>query len=338
MATLPTRMLGNRAVSSIGLGCMNLSHGIYGHIVSDEEGTALLNRALDLGVTFLDTAAVYGAGTNELLIGKAVMHRRQEFALASKCVLDRRDGQQVLDGRPESILKTLDEALVRLRTDHIDLYYLHRLDPAVPVEESVGALARAREAGKIGGIGLSEMSGTTIRRACAATPITAVQSEYAPWVRNPEAGALQACRDNGIAFVAFSPLGRGFLAGAVRDDHFEDGDLRNILPRFKGENLVHNLTLYAAFADLARDAGCTPAQLAIGWVLAQGEDVIPIPGTRSIAHLEEDLATATMSFDAALLARVDAIFSPGAVKGNRYGADLQKTIDTEILPEEIGED
>lgn len=334
--TLPTRRIGPLTVSAIGLGCMNLSHGVYGHIVSEEEGAALLNRALDLGVTFLDTAAIYGAGANERLIGKAVMHRRQEFTLASKCVLDRRDGKQVLDGRPESVLKTLDEALVRLGTDHIDLYYLHRLDPAVPVEESVGALARAREAGKIGGIGLSEMSGTTIRRACAAAPIMAVQSEYSPWVRNPEAGALAACRDNGVAFIAFSPVGRGFLAGAVHNDRFEKGDLRNVLPRFTGDNLAHNLTLYAAFADLAREAGCTPAQLAIGWVLAQGDDIIPIPGTRSIAHMEEDLAAATIYFDAALLARVDALFAPGAVKGARYGADQQKAIDTELLPEEIG--
>lgn len=335
MATLPTRALGNRTVSSIGLGCMNLSHGIYGHIVSEEEGAALLNRALDLGVTFLDTAAVYGAGANERLIGKAVMHRRSEFTLASKCVLDRRDRKQVLDGRPESILRTLDEALVRLGTDHIDLYYLHRLDASVPVEDSVGALVRAQEAGKIGGIGLSEMSGATIGRAAAVHPIMAVQSEYSPWVRNPEAGALQACRENGIAFVAFSPVGRGFLAGAVRDADFAEGDLRTMLPRFQGDNLAHNLTLYAAFADLARQAGCTPAQLAIGWVLARGDDIIPIPGTRSIAHLEEDLTAATLSFDPAILSRVDEIFVPGAVKGARYGVEMQKTVDTELLPEEV---
>jgi aryl-alcohol dehydrogenase-like predicted oxidoreductase len=335
MATLPVRMIRGRAVSAIGLGCMNLSHRIYGRITSEAEGSALLNRALDLGVTFLDTAAVYGGGANERLIGKAVMHRRREFLLASKCVLDRRDGQQVLDGRPESILRTLDEALVRLGTDHIDLYYLHRLDPKVPVEESVGALARAVEAGKIGAIGLSEMSGATIRRANAVHPVAAVQSEYSPWVRNPEAGALAACRELGIAFVAFSPVGRGFLAGAVREDRYEKDDLRAVFPRFNGDNLKANLLLFDRFAALAAAAGCTPAQLAMAWVLARGEDVIPIPGTRSIAHLEENSAAATLRIDPAILAGVDDIFAPGAVHGARYSESMQKAIDTELLPEEM---
>ena len=213
---LPTRRIGPFQVSAIGLGCMNLSHA-YGTKPSEEEAAALLNRALDLGVTFLDTAALYGMGANERLVGKAVMHRRADFTLASKCVLDAVDGKRVLDGRPESIRRTLDAALVRLGTDHIDLYYLHRLDRNVPVEESVGELGRAVEAGKIGAIGLSEMGAATIRRAHAVHPVAAVQSEYSPMVRNPEVAVLDTCRELGIGFVAFSPVARGMLACGVRD-------------------------------------------------------------------------------------------------------------------------
>jgi len=329
--TLPTRRFGPFTVSQIGLGCMNLSHA-YGVPPSETDGARLLNRALDLGCTLLDTAALYGGGNNERLIAKAVMHRRAEFTLASKCVLDMRDGKRVLDGAPESIARTLDGALQRLGTDHIDLYYLHRLDRNVPVEESVGALVRAREAGKIGAIGLSEMSAATIRRAHAVHPIGAVQTEYSPASRNAEVAVLDACRALGIAFVAFSPVARGLLAGSVRDDRYEKGDIRATMPRFVGERLRRNLALVDRFDALARDAGRTPAQLALGWVLAQGEHIVPIPGTRSITHLEENLAAAPL--DAELADAVDALFPPNALEGARYSAPMQAQIDTELLPDE----
>ncbi|AGH51055.1 putative oxidoreductase [Sphingomonas sp. MM-1] len=332
--TLPTRRIGPFTVSAIGLGCMNLSHG-YEPFPAEEDAARLLNRALDLGVTFLDTAAIYGDGANERLIGKAVMHRRREFTLASKCGLGVHDGKRGLDGRPEAVASTLDGALARLGTDHIDLYYLHRLDRNVPIEDSVGALVRAKEAGKIGAIGLSEMSAATIHRAHAVHPIAAIQTEYSPWVRNPEVAVLDACRELGIGFVAFSPVARGFLAGAVRDDRYSGSDIRAVMPRFLEPQLSHNLALFDRFRAVAQAAGCTSAQLAIGWVLARGENIVPIPGTRSIAHLEEDVATACIAIDPAALAAVDAIFAPGAVAGRRYPPAMQAQVDTELLPEEL---
>lgn len=332
--TLPTRTIGPFTVSAIGLGCMNLSHA-YGRPVSEEDGAALLNRALDLGVTFLDTAALYGAGNNERLLAKAVMHRRAHFTLASKCVLDMYDGKRGLDGSPTAIARTLDGALGRLGTDHIDLYYLHRLDRNVPVEESVGALVRAKEAGKIGAIGLSEMSAATIRRAHAVHPIVAVQSEYSPVVRNPEIAVLDTCRELGIGFVAFSPVARGLLCDAVRDDAYEsDQDIRRAMPRFLGDNLRHNLIAVDAYNALAARAGATPAQLALAWVLSRGDHVVPIPGTRSIPHLEEDLGALDLTIDPAVFAEIDAIFAPGAIRGARYSATMQAQIDTETFPDE----
>ncbi|PZO75018.1 MAG: aldo/keto reductase [Sphingomonas hengshuiensis] len=312
---------------------MNLSHA-YGVPPSEEEGARLLNRALDFGVTLLDTAALYGGGRNEALLGKAVMHRRAEFTLASKCVLDMRDGQRVLDGRPEAIAATLDAALARLKTDCIDLYYLHRLDRNVPIEDSIGALVRAKESGKIRALGLSEMSAATIARAHAVHPIAAVQNEYSPIVRNPEGGVLAACRARGIALVAYSPLVRGLLAGAVRDEGFVPGDIRLGMPRFREPNLTHNLTAVDAFNRLARDQGATPAQLSLAWLLAQGNDIVPIPGTTRLAHLADNLAGATLRLGPEVLARIDETFGPGAIRGPRYAASAQAQIDTEILPSE----
>lgn len=336
MTQLPTRTIGSLTVSNIGLGCMNLSHA-YGVPPTEAEGAALLNRALDLGITFLDTAALYGFGANERLIGKAVMHRKAEFTLASKCVLDVIDGKRGLDGRPEAITKTLDGALQRLGTDHIDLYYMHRLDKQVPVEESMGALVRAKEAGKIGAIGLSEMSAATIRRAHAVHPITAIQTEYSPWVRNAEVAVLDACEELGIGFVAFSPVARGFLADAVHEAGYEPHDIRNHMPRFTPENLAANMPLLDRFRAVARQAGITPAQLSLAWVLARRPYIVPIPGTRSIAHLEENVAAAHITLDADTVAAVDAIFTPGAVHGTRYSPPMQAQIDTELLPEEMAE-
>ena len=310
---------------------MNLSHA-YGAPVPEEHGVALLNRALDLGVTLLDTAALYGYGTNERLLGKAVMHRRSEFTLASKCVLDAVDGKRMLDGSPAAIARTLDSALGRLGTDHIDLYYLHRLDRQVPIEESVGALVRAKDSGKIGAIGLSEMSAATIRRAQAVHPLAAVQSEYSPVSRNPEVAVLDACADLGIAFVAFSPVGRGLLAGAVLDDGYVAGDIRRGFPRYVEPRLSRNLTLVQRFAALAADAGMTPAQLAIGWGLAKAPHIVSLPGTTSVAHLEEDIAAGPIAPD--LVAAVDDIFPPNALEGARYNAAMQAQVDTELLPGE----
>ncbi len=332
MTSLPTRTIGPFTVSAIGLGCMNLSHA-YGTPVSEADGIALLHRALDLGVTLLDTAALYGGGENERLVAQ-ILHRRSTFTLASKCVLDQRDGKRILDGSPAAIATSLDAALSRLGTDHIDLYYLHRLDPNVPVEESVGALVRAKEAGKIGALGLSEMSAATIRRAHAVHPIAAVQSEYSPAVRNPEVAVLDTCRALGIGFVAFSPVARGLLAGSVRTDDYVAGDIRRTMPRFVEPLLSRNLTIVDAFDRIAADCGVTPAQLALGWLLARAPHIVPIPGTRSIAHLEENVAGATLTLPDTALAAVDALLPPNALSGPRYPAAAQAQIDTELLPDE----
>lgn len=330
MTTLPTRRIGPLTVSAIGLGCMNLNHA-YGIPPSPAEGAALLRRALELGVTFFDTAALYGMGESERLVGATLGGERDRFVLASKCVLDVRDGKRSLDGSPGAIAATLDGSLQRLGVDHIDLYYLHRLDRRVPIEDSVGALARAVAAGKIGAIGVSEMGAETIARAHAVHPIAAVQTEYSPMVRNPEIAVLDTCRRLGIGFVAFSPVARGMLAGAVRDDAYEANDFRALLPRFTGDNLRHNLAAVDAFDTLAAEIGCTPAQLSLAWVLAQGDDVVPIPGTRSIAHLEEDLGALDVTVTPEIAARVTAIFAGDAIRGPRYTAAMQATVDTETF-------
>ncbi|HEX8486870.1 aldo/keto reductase [Sphingomonas sp.] len=333
MTKLPTRALGPYTVSSIGLGCMNLNHA-YGTPPSIEDAAALLNRALDLGITLLDTAALYGLGENERLIAGAVMHRRSEFTLTTKCVLDFVDGKRSLDGSPDAITRTVEGSLGRLGTDHVDLVYLHRLDKRVPVEESVGALVRLKEQGKIGAIGLSEMSAATIRRAHAVHPIAAVQSEYSPVVRNPEVAVLETCREIGAAFVAFSPVARGLLAGAVRQADYAAHDIRAAMPRFTEPNLAHNRRAVDAYDALAAHLGLTPAQLSLAWVLSRGAHVIPIPGTRSIAHLEEDVAAAHITLDPETLVQIDVIFAPGTIRGGRYAAAMQAQIDTETLPGE----
>jgi len=330
---LPPRKIGPFSVSAVSLGCMNLSHA-YGPPLPDKEAEDFLNAALDHGVTMLDTAAIYGNGNNERLIGRAVMHRRSEFTLASKCVLSVVGDKRILDASPQAIEATLDSALRRLGTEHIDLYYLHRLDPKVPIEESVGALARAREAGKIGAIGLSEMSAATIRRAHAVHPIAAVQSEYSPIVRNVEIAVLDACRALGITLVAFSPVARGLLAGGVRDDQYSAGDIRLGMPRFIEPQLSHNLTVFRAFADLAREIDCTPAQLSLAWVLSRGDNIVALPGTQKLSHLIENLGAATLSLPAETHARIEAIFPAGAIRGARYSAPMQATIDTETFADE----
>ena len=308
---LETRQIGSLSVSAIGLGCMNLSHGYFPQ-QSETSAERLLHHALDQGVTMLDTAALYGFGANEELIGRAVGHRRQEFVLASKCVLAQLDGKRVLDGSPVAIARTLDDALRRLRTDHIDLYYLHRLDRNVPIEESVGALVRAREDGKIGAIGLSEMSAATIRRAHSVHPITAVQSEYSPWSRNPEIAVLDCCEELNIGFVAFSPLGRGLLAGAIGPEGVLADDIRADMPRFQSPHLERNLALFHRLSSLARSFECTPAQLCLAWVLSRGEHIVAIPGTTNVAHLDENIATLRRDIPSQAIADITSIFAKPA--------------------------
>lgn len=289
----------------------------------------MLAYALDAGITFFDTAALYGFGANEELLGRSLMHRRNDFVLASKCVLAELDGKRGLDGSPQAITRVLDDSLQRLRVDHIDLYYLHRLDRNVPIEESVGALARAVEAGKIGAIGLSEMSAATMRRAHAVHPVAAMQTEYSPWTRNVEVAVLDACEDMGVGFVAFSPLGRGILAGGISRQGVQAGDIRAAMPRFQPPHLAANLELVDELGTIARAASCSPAQLCLAWVLSRRTFIVPIPGTTNSVHLEENLEAVHLALPDELLARVDALFSFEAVSGPRYAADAQAQIDTE---------
>jgi len=321
------RPLSSAFANPLGFGCMNISHA-YGSFPPEEDGIRLIHKALDLGVDHLDTAALYGFGRNEEVVGKALKGRRDGVFLASKCGMFGRDGKRVIDGRPEAIRATLEGALQRLGVDYIDLYYLHRLDPAVPVEEAVGTLADLVRAGHIGAIGLSEVSALTLKRAHAVHPIAALQTEYSLWTRNAEIAALEACRELGTAFVAFSPLARGFLAGGVRTPDFVPGDIRKAMPRFQEPDFSANLRLYDAFAALARSAGITPAQLALGWVLSRGAHVHVIPGTRSQAHLSENMAMPPV-IAADVLAGADALINRHTVHGPRYPANAQADIDTE---------
>jgi aryl-alcohol dehydrogenase-like predicted oxidoreductase len=327
------RSIGSTAVAVIGLGCMNLSHA-YGVPPSREDALRLLDRALDLGVTHFDTAALYGFGRNESLLGAWLRRVRGRVHLASKCGMTGVDGKRVIDGRPETLRRTLDEALARLRTDAIDLYYLHRWDKVVPLEESVGALAGMVAAGKVRAIGLSEVSATTLRRAHAVHPIAAVQSEYSLWSRNAEVATLDECRRLGVAFVAFSPLGRGFLADGVGDPAVLDAkDLRRTMPRFQSPHWGANAALLPAYRALAAEAGCTPAQLALAWLLQKAPHVVPIPGTTSLAHLEENVRAADVRLAPDVVARADALVNARTVHGPRYPAATQVEIDTEEVPE-----
>jgi len=323
------RTIGPFTLGPIGLGCMSLSHA-YGTPPDEAHSIWLLNHALDLGCDFIDSAALYGFGANETLIGEAIAARRSEYVLASKCGMTGVDGKRVLDGRPETLLRTLDESLARLKTDVIDLYYLHRWDKRVPIEESVGALGDMVASGKVRAIGLSEVSAATLRKAHAVHPIAAVQNEYSPWSRNVELGLLETARELGTALVAFSPTARGFLAGRVQStDDLEDGDLRRSMPRFQGDNLQHNLTLLARFSELAEQAGCTPAQLSLAWLLTRGDHVVPIPGTTSIRHLEENLAAGEIEVAPEIIAEIDTLLQPAAIAGARYPESAQADVDTE---------
>lgn len=323
------RTLAGRPVNPIGLGCMGLSHG-YGIPPAEADSERLLQEALDLGYDHFDTARIYGAGRNEALVGRALRQRRDEFLLASKMGIILDDGPRRIDCKPETILRECDRSLTTLGVDHIDLYYMHRPDFTVPIEDSMGAMARLVEAGKIGAIGLSEMSADTLRRAHAVHPVAAMQTEYSPMTRNVEIAVLETARDLGTALVAFSPVGRGLLTGRLRDvASLPAADLRLNMPRFAGAAFAHNLALADTMAEIAREAGVTPGQLALGWVLARGDHVVAIPGTTRSDHLRENIARADWLPDKALVARVDALFPPDAVQGNRYPEGLRGQVGTE---------
>jgi aryl-alcohol dehydrogenase-like predicted oxidoreductase len=312
---------------------MSLSHA-YGTPPPVEQGEALLRAALDAGVQHFDTAALYGFGANEKLVGRVLKSQRERVLLVSKggmAGVEFEDGmKRVIDGRPEAIRRNCEDSLARLGVDHIDLYYLHRWDKKVPIEESVGALGRLVEAGKVRAIGLSEVSGATIRRAHAVHPIAAVQNEYSLWTRNAEIGALGACADVGAAFVAFSPLARGFLTTQLGDvTGFDAKDIRRGMPRFQPDAYARNLQLLDEYRAIARDAGCTPAQLALAWLLARGPHVHAIPGTTDAAHLRENMGALAVQLRPDLIDRLDALINQHTVTGPRYNATTQGEIDTE---------
>jgi aryl-alcohol dehydrogenase-like predicted oxidoreductase len=325
-----TRRIGGQVLPAIGLGCMNLSH-VYFPLPSREQAAAVLERALELGVVHFDTAALYGFGANERLLGELLASRRSRLFLASKGGMAGIDGRRVIDGRPAALRRDLEDTLRHLRTDSLDLYYLHRWDKAVPIEESMGELGRMVGEGKLRALGLSEVSVATLRRAHAVHPLAAVQSEYSLWSRNPELGVLDACHELGIAFVAFSPLGRGFLAGRLQDPASElpAKDLRLGMPRFQAAHWPANRALLAGYCELAAEAGCTPAQLALAWLLRKAPHVVPLPGTTSVAHLEEDLGAAAVRLDAGLVARLEAHVNQRTVSGPRYPDAVLSEVDAE---------
>ena len=329
------RHIGPYTVAPIGLGCMNLSHG-YGAPPPAADAERLLLAALDQGVTLFDTAALYGFGANETLVGRVLQAHRAKITLCSKggmAGVQFADGmKRVIDGSPEAIQRNCDDSLRRLGTEVIDLYYLHRWDKQVPIEDSVGAMARLVQQGKVRALGLSEVSAATLRRAHAVHPIAAVQTEYSPWTRNPEIAVLQACREIGAAFVAFSPVGRGFLTSTPPDPAALDAkDIRRTMPRFEPAQHAQNLQLLARFAAIAAQAGITPAQLCLAWLLAKGPHIVPIPGTTSLAHLHENLAAAAITLSPETVAAVDATVNERTVAGGRYNAASQAEIDTEVF-------
>jgi len=327
---MQTRTLGPNGpvVSALGLGCMGMSE-LYGPH-DDTESIGTLQRALDLGVTLFDTADVYGPRTNEELLGRAFAGKRSRVFLATKFGFVHdvpNPAGDAVDGSPAYVRAACEASLKRLNVTHIDLYYLHRVDRAVPIEDTVGAMAELVRVGKVRYLGLSEVSPQTLERAHRVHPITALQSEYSLWTRDPEDGVLAACRRLGIGFVPFSPLGRGFLTGALKSpEDFAADDYRRTNPRFQGENFARNLALVEKVQALAREKGCTPGQLALAWVLAQGEHIVPIPGTRRVRNLVENLGAVDVSLSAGELAAIDAVFPVSAIAGARYGEEMMRLV------------
>lgn len=332
------RQLGPCTVNPLGLGCMNLSYA-YGSPPPAEAGEALLRRALDLGVDCFDTASLYGGGANETLVGRVVKPHRHRITLCSKggLAMERQaDGtlKRVIDGRPATLRRHVEASLQRLDAEVIDLYYLHRWDKSVPVEESVGELGRLAAEGKLRAIGLSEVSAATLRRAHAVHPIAAVQNEYSLWTRNPEIAVLDTCRELGATFVAFSPLARAFLTDTLHDvSTLAEKDIRRGMPRFTPATYAANLKLLPAYVALAQEIGCTPAQLALAWVLAQGDHVVAIPGTANIAHLEENMGATAVTLTTDHLRRLDALINHDTVVGPRYSPASQADVDSETFPD-----
>lgn len=322
-----TRRLGKSGpkVPAIGMGCMVLS-GSYGP-AEEKDSLATLDKALELGCNFWDTADVYGHGHNEELVGRALKGRRDKVVLATKCGFVWSAGKQDFDGSPQHIRAACDDSLRRLQAEVIDLYYLHRLDPQVPIEDSVGAMAELVRSGKVRQIGLSEVSANTLRRAAKVHPIAALQSEYSLWTRDPEGAVFQACRELGITFVAFSPVGRGFLAGGIEEPEFAGNDFRHNVPRLGGENFRRNLQLLETIRRLADEKRCTPAQLALAWVLAQGDFLCAIPGTRRRDHLQENWAAQEVQLTPADLARINQQLSKYPVAGERYTPEVMARVD-----------
>ncbi|NRH30001.1 aldo/keto reductase [Pseudomonas sp. MS19] len=321
------RQLGSNGplVSALGLGCMGMSD-FYVTGLHEQESIATLHLALEMGINLLDTADAYGPHTNELLLGKALKGKREQAFIATKFGLLRdaeNPHKRGVSGRPEYIRQAIEGSLQRLDTDYVDLYYQHRIDPEVPIEESVGAMAQLVSEGKVRYIGLSEVDPATLARAHKVHPITAVQSEYSLWTRDPESnGVLAKCRELGVGFVPYSPLGRGFLTGALKSpEDFAEDDYRRFTPRFQGENFQRNLQLVAQIEKMAADKGVQPSQLALAWVLAQGDDIVPIPGAKRRRYLQANCAALDISLSADELAAINAIFSADAVAGDRYSAE-----------------
>ncbi len=326
---MKTRTLGTQGlkVSELGLGCMGMSYA-YGN--SDEkESIAVIHRAIELGITLLDTAEVYGPFTNEQLVGRALQGRRDQVVIATKFGFDISGGtRQGLNSKPDHVRKVCDESLKRLGTDYIDLFYQHRVDPAVPIEETVGAMAELVQQGKVRYLGLSEASPNTIRRAHAVHPISALQSEYSLWERGPEAQILPTVRSLGIGFVPYSPVGRGFLTGQIkRFEDFAEDDYRRTDPRFQGENFNQNLKLVDRVKQIAQEKNAAPSQIALAWLLHQGDDIVPIPGTKRIAYLEENAAAAEVELSREVLDQLERVAPVGVTSGDRYNEGMMSAID-----------